>query len=371
MKRLLIWVVLLSFALAGKGQSRIIGTAKGKVVDAVTGAPVAYTNIGIEGTYYGTASDADGLFELKMPEEFAEKYIFFSAVGYINKKLKVGDLIKNTLNTIKLQPQNYSIGDVDVVAQNKVLIKILSLAAENIPQNMATGPISFNAIYTVEQTINDTINISQNAKVLFFDKTGYASPSVSNGYKNINYSILSSSEEGSYRFSEGATLLDDLLSFDWARIGASVLNPKLLPGFSLRPGGETVVNGKNCKVITFSQDQPTLSGSGDYYADGFKGKITIQDDNYQIVTIEGEITAPRNNRQGRSLAITTFNTMNPEHVKYQFKTDYNNQMVSAITLNRQYVLNKNRIIEKCRLDITGVETSNFTPIGSRQYFTGK
>ena len=59
MKRLLFLIILCVFSVNIMAQGT---TIKGKVTDMESGEGIAYTNIGIEGTLYGTASDADGFF---------------------------------------------------------------------------------------------------------------------------------------------------------------------------------------------------------------------------------------------------------------------------------------------------------------------
>ena len=101
-------------------EGNVAGTLKGKVMD-MNDNPIAYTNIGLEGTYFGTASNSEGEFELKIPDDFTSYRIFFSAVGYKNSMLVVSDLLEKDFNIIRLQEQSYSIDDIDVNAQSKVL----------------------------------------------------------------------------------------------------------------------------------------------------------------------------------------------------------------------------------------------------------
>ena len=80
MKILSILIILFFLSLATMAQQpgKLVKTIKGKVINAATNEPISYTNIGLESTFYGTASDDEGNFELKIPQELVSKNIYFS-----------------------------------------------------------------------------------------------------------------------------------------------------------------------------------------------------------------------------------------------------------------------------------------------------
>ncbi len=133
-------IAFLFIAVASQAQTKLI---KGRIVDSQTQEGIAYTNIGIEGTYYGTASDADGFFELKIPDEFAGKMLFVSAVGYTNKSISVPELLQKDFARIAINEQTYNIEGIDVAAQSRVLYRItLPIISISLPcdheKNIAT-----------------------------------------------------------------------------------------------------------------------------------------------------------------------------------------------------------------------------------------
>ena len=73
-KKLLSLIILLFgifSTLSAQEDNRI--TIKGVVVDATTGEPIPFANLGVLGTVAGVASDMDGNFELLLPLSL-EKY---------------------------------------------------------------------------------------------------------------------------------------------------------------------------------------------------------------------------------------------------------------------------------------------------------
>lgn len=367
---IVVFALFLSTFIMAQQPGAVVKTIKGKVINASTNEPVSYTNIGLEGTYFGTASDGEGNFELKIPEELISKNIFFSAVGFTNNQFPVKNLFAKEFNVVKIEPQSYGIDKIDIAAQNRVLIRILRMAKENIPYNFIQGPHNLIGEYRNEKTVNNKIR-KQNAEVLIYDQNGYSQPSKIDAFQSRKYSIQKEKSEEDYQFSTGTTNMDELLELDWVRSASSVLNPILISGFQLSLESEPVINGKECWQIFFKQNKPTLPGSGDFYASSFEGKITIIKEDYSIQKIEGQVQSPKNNRQGKSLAIGNTNTNYFKNVAYNFSIQYENLNPKLITLNKTYTNKNEKVSESSTLKITQVKATGLTTLNSRDYFTGK
>ncbi len=372
MKTLSIIAILfiLSFSSMAQQSGQVVNTIKGKVINASTNAPISYTNIGLVGTLHGTASDSEGNFELKIPQDLSLKDIYFSAVGFKNRQFPVKSLFNKEFNVIKIEPQSYGIEDVDIAAQNMVLIRILRMATENIPYNFIQGPYNLAGIYSNEKTVNDSTT-KQNGEVLIYDQTGYSHSSKKDAFQSLKYSTVTEESPADYSFSNGTTNIDELLELDWVRSASSVLNPAITNGFSLKLVDEPTIDGKDYWVISFTQMQPTLAGSGDFYATSFGGKITINKEDYSVLNITGETESQKNNRQGKALAIGSSNNNYFENVSYDFSVQYKEQMPVKMELNKTYIFKGNKISEHSALEITGARANNLTELYSRQYFTGK
>jgi hypothetical protein len=359
-------LILISSVLSlGQNGSNVAQTIEGKVINAETNEAISYTNIGIEGTFYGTASNEEGDFKLKIPEEMVDKNIFFSAVGFKGRRFPVKQLFGNDFNTIKLQPQSYDVDKVDIEAQNLVLIRILRMASENIRYNNGAGPFNLHCSYTRKTTTKDTSYITS-ADVLIYDKTGYSQPSVLDAYRSRNYRVSNAGE--AYSFSSNMLKLDELLALDWVRSASEVLNPALLRDYQLRLKDQPSIDGEEYWVIAFKQILPTLEGSGDFYATAFEGTITISKDNYSVQNISVKIKSPKNNRQDRSLAIADGNINYLEDLTYTFSVDYKDLLLHNISLSKNYTYHTKTYSEETELQVIRAHANNLTVLDSREYF---
>ncbi len=106
-KTKLVAVIFYLLAINVFGQENI--TIKGKVLDAETGQPLIYANVGISNHAYSTASDLDGNFGLLIPKEHLVDTLFISYVGYKTFTGRVSGLdldnlvIRLEISTIQLK----------------------------------------------------------------------------------------------------------------------------------------------------------------------------------------------------------------------------------------------------------------------------
>lgn len=368
MKKIFFILAIFSFigSVTAQTETRVAKTIQGKVINTATNEPVAYTNVGIEGTFHGTASDENGNFKLKIPEEMVSGQIFFSSVGYKSKKLPVSTLFEKEFNIIKLEPQTYDIEDIDIAGRSMVLKRILRMASENTPYNFISGPVNFMCSYKNEKTTNDTLQVAQEAEVLIYDKSGYRTPSKTNAYTKRTYEWKNI--EPYYSFASGITNFDELLHLDWVRNASSVLNPALTDRFDLALEGEPVIDGKPAWVISFSQQNPTPAGSQDFHATSFEGEITIFKEDYSVKEIKVTAQSPAHNRQGKFLAVSSNNSNYYKDVAYSFTVTYSKLKPEKIVMDKTYHYNGNKVEENSELLINSVQVENVKQIARRDYF---
>lgn len=373
MKTVTIFLIALCLSVVSLAQDgvKVAHTIKGKVVNAKSNRPVSYTNIGLEGTYFGTASDGEGNFELKIPEDMVDKAIYFSAVGFKNKQFPVKELFSKEFNVIKLQAQSYGVDEVDVAAQNMVLIRILRMASENIKYNNGAGPFNMHCSYSNERTVEQDIQAPQIASVLIYDEKGYSEVSKTDAFTSRNYSVKKEKSDDDYTFSTSQLNIDDLLDLDWVRSASCILNPALLAEYKLSLKEQPTINGKEYWLIAFSQDKPNVEGSGSFYATSFEGEITINKEDYSVLEISFNSAATKQNKQGRGLAISDSNTDFFTNIDYTCKVTYADLLVNSISMATKYVYKGKAVAEMSVLKVDRAHTNNLTKIESRNYFAGE
>ncbi len=373
MKTIFSFIILAHFSLFAFSQqgSKVAHVLKGKVINAESNQPVSYTNIGLEGTLYGTASDEEGNFELKIPEDLESKNIFFSAVGFQNRQFPLTELFGKEFNIVKLRPQSYDVGKIDVAGQNMVLIRILRMASENIRYNYGAGPFNLHCDLSVLQSREDSVLKDVNAKVLVYDKNGYSTPSPENAFRSRKYKVTKPAGKEDYTFSSAQLGIDELLNLDWVRSASGILNPALLNDYTLKLVSQPQIDGKEYWEIGFIQNKPTLEGSGDFYATLLDGSIFINKEDYSVKSIAVKVQSAQNNTQGRGLGISKSNADFYSNLNYVFIVSYENLLVKKIALSKQYIYNNKEVAENSVLTVNRAHANNVTVLNSRNYFAGE
>ncbi len=145
-KRLLIVACLLMVPFAVFGQSTSY-TISGELVDAKTGEPLPGANISFQDLVIGTATDADGKFELTAEVKPGEYTMIFTFIGYkrVRQKVSLGNNSDVDIGTVKLAP--------DVINSEEIVVT----GASALTEKKQIG----NSISTVSADELQTTGISQ------------------------------------------------------------------------------------------------------------------------------------------------------------------------------------------------------------------
>ncbi|QIL76404.1 carboxypeptidase-like regulatory domain-containing protein [Hymenobacter sp. HDW8] len=87
---------------------------RGMILDSTTQEPMPGATVLIAGTNVGVSTNADGQFELILPDEFRELKavkLIFSSIGYINREYSI-DLKSSAALVIKLAPDTVLLGEI-------------------------------------------------------------------------------------------------------------------------------------------------------------------------------------------------------------------------------------------------------------------
>lgn len=89
----------------------------GKITEEKSGLPIPYASIGISGKHYGTLSNADGFFILKLPYLTDKDTLKISAIGYESATFAKPDMKGFTNKVISLKPLIVNLNTVDIKAK--------------------------------------------------------------------------------------------------------------------------------------------------------------------------------------------------------------------------------------------------------------
>lgn len=150
-------------------------TIEGTLLDAETNLPVAFASVGITGYAYGTSSNADGSFTLKVPDALAYKKIILkvTCVGYDNFLLEnPGEKIE-----IRLRPSKTFLSEIVVSASvDASATGIVKKAFAKIRKNYNTKPFIYQTFYRHYCKDDDQYGRLIEAAVDIYKRKGYKVP---------------------------------------------------------------------------------------------------------------------------------------------------------------------------------------------------
>lgn len=143
--------LLTCFLAVGLGQSVVaqmsdVGSQilKGTVINKASGDPVVFANVYKIGSTIGTVANAQGEFELKLPQGSENDEIGISFIGFKPESIKVESFLNKEV-AIALEPSPIKIDEVVIRSEDP--IDLILLARKKISENYSNAPFMLTAFY--------------------------------------------------------------------------------------------------------------------------------------------------------------------------------------------------------------------------------
>ena len=170
MLRKLIFIAM----LAGMSSIRVVHAqepthiVRGQVLDAQTGESLPSANIRIEGTYRGTITNADGVFEIAI--EGAPTELVFRYIGYESQRYAITDRSVQQIE-VRMQPTTYLMPELVVTDENPA-IGIMRCVIDRKKERRALLSSYASEAYTRFTVSSDTsiAGIIETLSEVFWDK---------------------------------------------------------------------------------------------------------------------------------------------------------------------------------------------------------
>lgn len=174
---LLLTIFFVAIAYSQTSANEITGgkiQLSGKLLDAESGYPVSYANIGIGKLGIGTVSNMDGEWTLWIPSSATGEKVTISCLGYTTQNEYVSNLLENKVR--KIRQTNYQLGEV-VVVPDTLINYILKKAYKDIRINYPSSPTLTQGFYRETQRLSDSLYLYFNEAVLNVYKNTYRNQS--------------------------------------------------------------------------------------------------------------------------------------------------------------------------------------------------
>lgn len=348
-------------------------TITGQVIQVSEAEPVAFANVGVIGTYLGTATTAEGIFSMAIDSMFIEYDVMVSAIGYESKKVALRTLIETP--KVMLEPTSYEISTVNVEAKSAILFGQLRKAVQHIEENYATN--AFNYDFKLHTTITSDNNVVDKQTIGFlYDATGYLRENYAKGYDHVNYKFRYSHQNTErIPFDGGLTVMDDMLMGDVVRFSGNVLDTAHFKDYQLSLVRMTNFNNDSVYVIAYKNIAPTVSTTRVAHITSYEGEIYVRSTDFAVVRSTIDVKARLLSRHGVSMIEPNKRSPYGKKLNLKLTTSYkeeNGQMyISSIHMNKQYISQNNNTV-KVVADFTVEDfmQNKLKKVKGRDYYNG-
>ncbi len=235
----------------------------GKIVESQSGDPVVYAGVGLLGRSYGTISNEDGEFVLKVPTKDIGDTLGITSMGYETKKIPVYQLLGNEL-TIRLQTDLIPIQEVIIRRTDPEIL--LRKAIEKINDNYSEKPAILTGFYRESVKKRNTFVMVSEA-VLDMYKSAY-----NNKYESDQIKIVKARKSLDHQRADTVSVtlragLQTSLLLDIVKNPPDFLNQNNFQEYKYRMA-DIVSNGdKSTYVIDFDPAKPDAMYKGKIYLD--------------------------------------------------------------------------------------------------------
>src|ERR1035437_9120294 len=250
---------------------------KGKVIDAVSRAPLVFATVAVKESNVAIVTNIDGEFTLKIGDLMTSKTLEISFLGYKNKSVPISDLKENgSKNVIALETAPIPIKEIIVKPIDPA--SIVEKAINNVSKNYESVPNLMTAFYRETIRKNRTyVSIGEAAVEIF--KAPYNNDMRFDGariYKGRKGSDVQKMDTVLFKLQGGPVTA---LELDLVKNSETVLTRDAMKNYNYRLTGVIEIDGKPHYVIDFVQ-KPSVE------TPLFMGSLYIEMDSYAITEAE-------------------------------------------------------------------------------------
>jgi hypothetical protein len=131
----------------------------GTITDDETGEVIPYASISVMSEPFGTITNKDGRYELKIPENYQKNLIVFSCMGFAQRSIDPDTLTRETVD-IRLRPISVRLAEIEVTAVDPVTIldKFENRISDNYPDENRLMTSFYREVLMQDKTC---VNVSE------------------------------------------------------------------------------------------------------------------------------------------------------------------------------------------------------------------
>lgn len=281
-------------------------TLQGRVLDMQTGTPLPWSSISIAGKPIGVPANADGIFRMRIPVEYAHDTLAFSHLGYSTRWLPV-QLLKEGFSDVGLEMIYISLQEIVITYfdPREVLLRALAARSQNYPVS-AVNYLSFYREGILQE--DQLLNYSEALLREYAPPWDSRQNSQAMLYKSRNIASEDRQDTLIFKLKAG---LQSAIDLDLIRNAPDFMDPEFLNDYNFKPAGLVITDNGLAYVIDFEQKEHIREPL-------HKGSIFVDKTTLAILKVEFEI----NRRNIRRIQSRFIPRQSPTHVTQILSASY-------------------------------------------------
>ncbi|WP_035563356.1 erythromycin esterase family protein [Hymenobacter sp. IS2118] len=270
----------LTVRAAGSGPAA--GQLRGVVLDEKTRAAVPFASVYLQRQGVGLTTNIKGEFELPRPA--GPDSLVATCLGFGQQALAVGT---QSYLTVLLPPQAYALAEVTVKGESLDPRKIMARVIKQLPQNYTQRDYNADVYARASSTNFDSLLYDVEYFSTFYDAQGYRS--VGSGASRLeevkwNKEPNRSGDWGDYHFAHSAYFANfvDLVDQN------PIFQARTLKKYTYSLASVIQDQGRETLVIDFVAKKKNRRTTGDYFDQGYSGKLYINRADYAVTRCDVE-----------------------------------------------------------------------------------
>lgn len=311
-KHVLLYKPKLSDTLIANTQDQNIKYVQlsGRILDKETAQPVAFATVGIPGLALGTISNLDGVFTLRIPNQYIDSSLIISHIGYRQRNVPAG-LLKAKTFEIFLEPSFIPVQEIFI--RNIDARSTVREAVSNRSQNYFQQDIYITAFYRE--------GVLRNKKILSyseaFTKIFKSSYSFDSRYDQVKLIRFRKMEQANRRDTLDVKLqagVKATLDIDIMKNLPDFLDPEFTQYYDYTRNDIVVFDSKSAYVIGFKQKPEVTEPL-------FTGLLYIDTETLTLLAAEFEINPDMVQKTASQLVLKKGKgiRVQPQKIKYWVK----------------------------------------------------
>ncbi|MEX2371725.1 MAG: carboxypeptidase-like regulatory domain-containing protein [Bacteroidales bacterium] len=285
----------------------------GSIIDQQSGKPLPFATIAVMGTYYGTVSNTDGSFMLRIPDTIRQPILVSSYIGYKNRYIPVSF---DSEDQVEISMHKTIISLQEVIIRYQDPVSLLTASIGRFHENYMNEPAGMQAYYR-ERVRKDDKSMIFSEAVVEIAKAPYNNPLANERTRLLKGRKITNIENQDTVVFKIRSGLITMLQLDIIRNPPGFLLPDFPAVYDFQYSDVVSFKDKLVYVISFKQKEnvdETL----------FRGELYIDRESLAIIAADFEYDPVRLGREESMFVAKKSRGVNIRpltakyHVEYQY-----------------------------------------------------